>query len=588
MRVKELSIKFYKKGIKKMKKTIISALSIAMLFSACSVKTANEMSKEIDKKLNQNELVRNAKSDQVAGYRNEALLIQSKKIDVGFYKKPLADAIREVAQLSKIGFDESFIPSREYTISIEYRGSLGGFLEEVKKSTGVSYKYRHNMLKVVNKQLVKRSIVENVCKVEQKPTINIALEDVSPIQVFKYFSQKHGFNFTFQTKYYSITGNERTKQELGKTSLFYSGCDPKEALYSFLSANDLVGNEMTPNRFLVKDYILKNIDIPTYFDYKYTSGQTLGDTKVDATSGSNVSVEEKFKSEFITFLKSFMSIFGNIKLSNRGYITIVDTPHKVAEIEKIIRTEIAKQSPMELSVSIVRITLNDGLETGANFNLELSGILNASNGVPPSIGTGDYTTDMTQGMSLQGLKGGLPQVFKALKQLGTTSIVREYNVKTRNGILTTFRAVDKIPYVTTSTIASTSSTQTSTEAKFANSGIIINMLPQLTENQETVNISTDILVSEYLGDKIFNTADGELKLPQITENEVQVPVSLKMGESAILTGFNLKEDTATRAGVPGAVEQNLYYTERLFGHFNDSNKATQLVVIVTPKKIEDF
>jgi len=572
------------------KKRMLAVLMVGLvLLSGCSVKSSNDMDKEITNAIKKDKAYRNIVKNTHAEYRREAFSINNKIIDVGFYKKPVSDAMREVAQMLKIGFDESFIPSREYRITIEHRGSLGSFLEQVKQSTGVSYKYRQNVLKVVNKQLIKKDNAEKVCKIGQKPTISISLQNVEPMQIFKYFSKKYGYNFVFKTKYYSIDGFDNKKEKVRKTSLFYTGCDAKEALYSFLSAIDFVGYEVDNKKFKIQDYKMETIDIPTYFDYKYMSGQTLGETNTNVgTNGSTVSVSENGKEEFKTYIKNFMNPRGVLNISNRGYLTIIDRPQKVDEIKRIIQTEIQKQTPMELSLSIVRITLNDGLETGVDFNFDLSSILGELSGQKAFFGTGDYTQEMTQGMVIQGTKAGLPIIFKALKQLGNTKVVREYNVKTRNGILSTFRAVDRIPYVTTSTIASASTTETATEAKFATSGIIINVLPQLTENQETVNMSTDILISEYLGDKIFNTAQGELKLPQITENEIQVPVSIKMGESAILTGFNLREDSSTRSGIPTGIEQNLYYTERLFGNFNDANKASQLVVIITPKKIEDF
>jgi len=573
----------------KMIKISLLTGALAAFLVGCNAKNSETLSQDVEKKMEKIKNYRNAKSNKLASYREGAYREGQKNIDVGFYKKPVGDAMREVSRLLHIGFDEGFIPAQKYKVTIEHRGTLSDFLEQVKNQTGVSYKYRQNVLKVVNQQVIDEMVSTKTCKLGQRPTIKISMVDVPPMEIFKYFSKHYGYNFNFKTKYSSISGGTDGKQPLSNASFFYSGCDSKEALFSFLSAIDFTASEQGKKRFLIRDYKIENIDVPVYFDYKYTSGQTLGEDASSGTNGSVVSVKENNKREFLEYLSSFMNPDGVIKVSNRGYITIVDRPQKVDEIREIIRTEIAKQQPLKLSVSIVRITLDNSIETGSNFNLSLQKVLGeVAAGVPATFTTGDYTTDMSQGMVIQGSKNSLAQTFKALEQLGTTQVVREYTVKTRNGILSTFRAVDKIPYITTSTLASASSTETSTEAKFATSGIIVNILPQVTENRETVNLSTDILVSEYLGDKIFNTAQGELRLPQITENEIQVPVTIKMGESAILTGFDLKEDTNTRSGVPLGISQNLFFTERLFGSVNDSGKASQIIVIVTPNKIEEF
>jgi type II secretory pathway component GspD/PulD (secretin) len=378
------------------------------------------------------------------------------------------------------------------------------------------------------------------------------------------------------------------KQPLGTTSLFYTGCDEKEALYSFLEAIDFSAVYKGNNRFEIKDYKIETIDIPTYFDYQYVSGQTLGESTEEGGGGSGVNIKESTTNNFTKMLKKFLSPQGKIQISERGYVTIMDHPQRVLEVKKIIQKEIAKQSPIDLSVSLVRVSMTDDVKTAANFNVKIKNLLGDLNGEPAQIGTGDYTTSMTNGFAIQGTKGGLPQVFKALQTLGETKIIREYNVKTRSGILSTFRAVDKIPYVTTSSVASVSSTSVNSEAKFATAGIIVNVIPQLTENKETVNLSTDILVSEYLGDKTFATANGDIVLPMLSENEMQVPAKIKMGESVILTGFNLRESESTKDGIPGLVGADYYGLNRLFGGVSDSTKASQIVIIITPKRIKDF
>ena len=344
----------------KIKRKILIAMTAITVstafFGGCSVQSASEMQKKTQKKMDKNKTYRNAKNNTPANYRSEAFTISQKEIDVGFYKKPVADAMREVAQMLKIGFDESYIPAREYRISIEFTGTLGDFLAQVKNITGVSYKYRHNMLEVVNKQTVKRSHAEHICKVGQKPTIEISLNNVSPMEVFKYFSKKYGYNFTFNTKFYDVTSSgSSSKQPMQNTSLFYKGCDAKEALYTFLSSIDFSAKEIDKKSFIIQDYAMENIDIPTYFDYKYTSGQTLGSDSANGNDGSIVSTSENYKREFFEFLKKFMSTDGVLNISNRGYITIVDRPSKVQEVKRIIKTEIEKQTPMELSLSIVRV-----------------------------------------------------------------------------------------------------------------------------------------------------------------------------------------------------------------------------------------
>lgn len=575
-----------------------------VLFSGCAQKTA-EMQKEISSILKKNKVYssasRSSENFEYAQYRKKAFIVNKRMIDVGFYKKSIHKAMMDVSKLMHINIDESFIPNDSYTITAEFQGSFGDFLELVSRSTGIVYRFRNNVLEIVNKELIREENSKNSCKKGEKHSVVVSLENVPIMSIFKYFSKKYQYNFTFNTNFYSLQkidkenlssmssggANAIIKQPIGTTSLFYSGCNINEAFHAFIGAIDFHAIKNGRKRYKITDYVMESIELPTYFDYKYTSGQTLGKSTKSTKQSSGVQMKEETIKDFELFINKFKSPEGRIKISGRGYITVMDHPRKVVEIKKIIETEILKQSPIELSVSLLRVSMNDDLQTAANINAKIQGVIEKVSGAPMDLASGNFVGAITKGLSASGSKDGMPQIFKALQTIGETKIVREYNVKTRSGILSTFRAVDKIPYVTTSSIVSTASTSVNTEAKFAETGIIINMIPQLGKDGETLNLSTDILISEYLGDKSFDTANGQIVLPRISENEIQVPAKLKLGESVVLTGFNLKEEKSTKEGVPGAIDTG-YGFNRIFGSVGDQNKASQIIVVITPKKIKEF
>jgi general secretion pathway protein D len=149
-------------------------------------------------------------------------------------------------------------------------------------------------------------------------------------------------------------------------------------------------------------------------------------------------------------------------------------------------------------------------------------------------------------------------------------------------MLNSFRAVDEIPYMISKVVPTAEGNVVTTEAKTAIAGLVINILPTLNDNGNYVNLSTDILVSEYLGEKTINVNGGEYKLPQINKNEIQMPARIKMGRSMVLTGFKLKRRDKSSDGIPGLVNKRIFGT--LFGKKSDTKQTSEFVVVVTPER----
>lgn len=580
------------------KKIIGLSVVLVVLLAGCSTKSSKEMGKEIDKEMKQSMLYKNAVSEKkYSQERKKAIEIIEKELEASFFKEDVYTALKAISEKLNVNLDESFKPDSSYKITTNFKGTLREFLRKIYVETGIKYKYRNGMLKITNKLLISEAKSIKICKIGAKPTITMSFVDTPAIDIFKYFSTTYGFNFAFNLRFKALkendlkaqrNPNERPRSMVDKVSLFYSGCDEKEAFFNFLDAIDFTATETKKNKFKVQDYMTETIDVATYFKYAFESGATMGDEEASA-SGNKVSIEEDEMTNTKEYVKKFLSTDGIINMSNRGVLTLMDYPSRIKDINRLLQKEKSKQTPMKLSISILSITMNDSLETSANLNLSLEKLLDSPDGTSkPALSLGGSSSTNTQGITVNGKKNGLLQVFNALQKIGKTKIVREYVVNTRNGLMNTFRAVERIPYVTTTTTAATSSTQTNVEAKFATSGVIINILPQLAEGGETVNMAVDILISEYLGDKVFNSAQGEITLPRITENEIQAPIRLKMEESMILTGFNTASDNSNKNGVPWLINHGTAQSNRLFGDVGDVNRANQLIVVISLSRIEDF
>ena len=517
---------------------------------------------------------------------NEAKNLAQRKIKANFIDSSVYYAVSQIAKAEGIPFDKGFRPASDYKVTMNYKGTLGGFLDLIYNETGIQYRYRNGLLSVFNKKDVEQGYKPRGCGKGSR-RINIALNDVEPSQVFKHFSKKYGFNFSFQTRFYNLGTSNGNKEAMRNVSFYYKGCDRMDALRRFIRANDLTMKITSKNNVQVMDYVIAELDLPTYYNIDFSSsdgGIGDGGEGGSGTGGSSISTKENFKEEFMAYIKQYLTPGkGQVYPSGRGYLTIMDKPSVVREVRKLVRTERRRQGAIDLSVSIIRVDTKDELSMGVDWNKALTSIADKW-GFQTLVASVNSADKVGGGLSIGGTKDGLSQLVKALQTYGNTKIVRDYHIKTRSGILSTFKAVDQIPYITTSVVTSNGTSEISTEAKIAEAGLVINIIPTLSSKGEIVNLATNIKVSEYQGDKIFNVNGDEFKLPKISSNTLDMPARVHMNESVILTGLKLKKGSMSKEGVPG-LSQAGGLMGGLFGYNQQDVGVAEFLIVVTPKSV---
>ena len=521
--------------------------------------------------------------------------LMDRNVEANFVNSTVFYAVSQVAKTIDIPIDTTFRPKSDARLTMNYKGTLGEFLSKVYYQTGIKYKYRTGMLKVFNRKEVERQFKVKTCR-GGKPSVTIALDNTMPAQVFKHMSQKYNIDFTFDNRMVAFAP-DRKKPFVGNVSFYYKGCDKKEALRKFAKAIDVSLQWTGKRRVTVRDYETAEVDIPTYFDYEFSSsGEGIGSSGGvgggsgggGSESGSRISKNDNFKEEFMTHFQKYLSETGVVNVSNRGYAVITDRPSRVAIIKKLVRIEKRRQTPIALSVAIIRVDVADKGDLGVDWSVALNTIANKMNlaGITAGISMAEKASGGGQ-LVFADKGAGAQSVVNALQTYGKSKIVRDFNSKTRSGILSTFKAVNQIPYVTSSIIVSDGVSQVSTEAKVAEAGLIVNIIPTITGSGEVVNLATNISVSEYKGDKVFNVNGGEYRLPEIATNSVQMPVRVKLGRSIVLTGFKLSKDRSINEGIPGASQVGGIFGG-LFGHAGVENQDSEFLIVITPRRIKDF
>lgn len=527
---------------------------------------------------------------------DKAKVVMDNNVTGTFYKMSVSKAVEQLASQINVSIDASFVPSDTYLFSGDVNSSFGDFLKRVRKASGIDYRFRDNSLSVVNKSLIEENINGVACSANEASTVTINVkEPVYPGEIIKLFADRFNMSFVFKTRYYELNGLTQDGLVPAKKVTFnYNGCDKEEAFKTFLKANNLVAEQTGPKAYTVRDYEIATIDMPLYFNYKFTSSSASSSSGssssssssstssgLSAASGVSVSESENQKDTLEQFIRKIISPKGTADVSQRGYITIVDTPDNIRAAKKLLLKEVEKQKPLNLKISILRIDLSNGINAGVDWSVVNQTLLGAK------INAGyNFASTVSGGASLVVDSAKMPTVISALETYGKTRIVREFSTVAKMGTLNSFKSVEKIPYMT-STVTSTGTTsQANLEAREAEAGIIINVTPRMDSSGEVLDMSTSITISELVEMVTFSMASGEFKLPKINSNEINVPAKINMDQMLILTGFKMSKKQSTKQGVPGAV--NVPVAGFLFGNEKDDDVVSELAIIVSPSTVEEL
>ncbi|MDD4969842.1 MAG: hypothetical protein PHT07_10485 [Paludibacter sp.] len=528
---------------------------------------------------------------------DKAKVVMDKNVSGTFYKMPVNKAVNQMAEQVDVTVDQSFIPSDSYLFSGDVNSSMGDFLKRIRKTSGIDYRFRDNSLIVANKSLIEENINGTTCgnNTPANVTINVN-EPVYPGEILKIFADRFGMSFVYKTRFYELNGlAQDTLAPAKKVTFFYSGCDKEEAFRTFLKANNLVVEQTGPKAYTVMDYEIATIDIPLYFNYKFTSASSAsrsssgssGSSSSSSSSGMSgssgviVSDSENQKEDLEKYIKKYISSKGSVDVSQRGYITLVDTPDNIRAAKKLLMKEIEKQRPFNLKISILRIDLNNGVSAGVDWSAINQTLL----GTKVNFGW-NYSSSVSGGSSLVVDSARMPTVISALESYGKTNIIREFSSVSKMGVMNSFKTVEKIPYMTSVVTSTGTTTQANLEAREAEAGIIINVTPRIDESGEVLDMSTSITVSELVEMVTFSMASGEFKLPKINSNEINVPAKINMDQMLILTGFKMSKKQNNKEGLPGAI--NVPSFGWLFGKESDADTVSELAIIVSPSTIEEL
>jgi type IVB pilus formation R64 PilN family outer membrane protein len=272
---------------------------------------------------------------------------------------------------------------------------------------------------------------------------------------------------------------------------------------------------------------------------------------------------------------------------NLKSLTITGTPPQCDRLEtwvKGLNAQFGKQVAVDVTVYQVQVTNEH------NYGLNLSLAYHSPNGhtgitvsgaqAPNIVST---TSPMTLGASIVGgTLGGTQAAVQALSTLGNVSTVVSRSGITQNGKLLALQAAEEQDYVTSNqstlvaSVGATNATQTTT----LRSGFTGNFMPSYLDGKIVVDF--DMTLSDRPTFTTFppnatgNTSSVQLKHRDVTRFTQNV--SLKPGESLVLTGMHQQNTSVTNNGVgtPGMA---------LLGGGVDAQKGDQIIAVVLTARL---
>ncbi|MBI2353985.1 MAG: pilus (MSHA type) biogenesis protein MshL [Deltaproteobacteria bacterium] len=282
-----------------------------------------------------------------------------------------------------------------------------------------------------------------------------------------------------------------------------------------------------------------------------------------------------------------------------GTIVVTATRKGMEKVERYIenvRKVLNRQVMIE--ARIIEVQLNEGLNFGIDWSFlnnvkALGGPVNTGFGAL-NIATRDFNTATEAAANTSRFQVGIRRadfqaLLTALKTQGDVKTLSNPKINVMNGhasILTVGRNTSFISRITSSTTAAAGSTPVTTfsvETSSILSGMIIGIVPYVSETGDiSINITpiTSDLVT--LQEKTVGSAGNQtvISVPTVDLREMTTTVKMRDGQMVIIGGLISKKETSNEEKIPFIGD--IPYLGRLFTRTNNAESRSELVLLLRP------
>ncbi|MDQ1328810.1 MAG: hypothetical protein QG641_2096 [Candidatus Poribacteria bacterium] len=254
-------------------------------------------------------------------------------------------------------------------------------------------------------------------------------------------------------------------------------------------------------------------------------------------------------------------------------LIVTDIPEVIEKVTALIAELDVKSPQVRIEAKMVEVELTGKDQLGISWGATHKSSGSTIDGLFPAIIDNGLDVSIST-MSIDSFKDILLRL-QALQTKGQAKLVSNPSVIAIDNELAQMIVADKIPLVTTYE----SQFSSSTKVEFINIGVMLNVIPHITDDGY---ILVDVLP---IVDSIKQWTTGASPQPIISSRVAHCRVRVKDGETFVIGGLVKDENIQSSEHVPFLGKLPLI--GRLFGTTTDNKTKTDLMVFITTKLVKD-
>ncbi|MGD1524389.1 hypothetical protein [Vibrio owensii] len=310
----------------------------------------------------------------------------------------------------------------------------------------------------------------------------------------------------------------------------------------------------------LKHYVFDGVNSKTDFRSEVSAGGSAGDSAGGERSTSHsTTYETNFNSvydELDKTLGTIVSASGEYSVStNTGTITVYDTPLVQKRVDKFVQKMNAIMNKrVMIKTQVLEVRADDTGDYGIDWNAVYSGSSRLGFDLKSLASTGDVSGNLNFSLIDGGSNwNGSKAAISALNEVADTSLVTSSTSMTRNGQPVPVQIVDSKGYLKKleKTEGEDGEGDSFTmETALIESGFSMSILPRITSDGK-VAMQMAVDLSELNGFDKFEFSDNVAMTPDVSRKNFTQNVSVKSGQTLMLSGFERTVDESTVKSMAG-------------------------------------
>ena len=285
-------------------------------------------------------------------------------------------------------------------------------------------------------------------------------------------------------------------------------------------------------------------------------------------------------------------------------LIISATPRYFDQIKQVVDDLDYRLKMVMVQVIIAEVELSDGSEMGVEFGLQDSlladrGLVLGTNVTQSQIASGETLAGLAAsalgvgrtsatfgygGMVLSAANESVNVIIRALQDEGRLQILSRPQIMTLDGVEAFVQVGARVPRLTGTTITNTGQVNNTEDVDV---GLLLTVRPRVSPDGLVimeVGAEKSEVGNPEDGIPVAITNDGPVLSPQINTTTANTVISAQSGQTVVFAGLITKSKTTSRRAIPYLGE--MPYLGPLFRYDQDSEKRTELLIIMTPHVLD--